>query len=68
MEGMRASELDYLDQLIERSKERRRTFFGERKTTKAEVAEIVMLAFVPQLVAEVKRLRRHGQGTKHDFS
>lgn len=54
---MRQSELDYLDQVIERSKERRRGFFGERKTTKAEVAEIVLLAFVPEMLAEIKRLR-----------
>jgi len=58
---MRQSELDYLDQVVERSKERRRGFFGERKTTKAEVAEVVMIAYMPALLAEIKRLRDPGQ-------
>lgn len=54
---MRQSELDYVEGLIERAKERRRGLFFDRKTTRAEAAEIVMIAFVPQLLAEIKRLR-----------
>lgn len=61
MEAMRQSELDFLEQVIEHSKERRRGFFGERRTTKAETAEIVLAAYAPALLAEVKRLRALGQ-------
>jgi hypothetical protein len=58
---IRDIELIFLEGVIERSKERRRTFFGERKTTKAEVAEIVLAAYAPALLAEVKRLRANGE-------
>ncbi len=61
MEAMRQSELDFLETVIERSKERRRGFFGDCKTTKAEVAEMVMVAYVPQLLTEIRRLRGAGQ-------
>jgi hypothetical protein len=59
MISMRDSELNYLDEVIRRSKERRTGFFGERKTTKAEAAESVLVAFAPALLAEIRALRTH---------
>jgi hypothetical protein len=60
---MTESELNFLDGVIERSKMRRRTWFGERKTTMAEAAEIVLVAFAPALLAEVRRLRNLERAT-----
>ena len=54
---MNESTLTFIDGLLERSKERRRGFFGSWKTTKAEVSEIVLVTYVPELLAEVRRLR-----------
>lgn len=53
---MTEQEIAYLETVVERSKERRNTFFGEVKTSKAEAAEMVLVAFAPALIAEVKRL------------
>lgn len=54
---MRESELNFLDEVIERSKERRSGFCGPKKTNRAETAEIVLAAYAPALLEEVRRLR-----------
>lgn len=54
---MTDNEIKYIEQVIERSKDRRRSFFGMRKTSKAEAAEMVLLAYAPAMLDEIKRMR-----------
>ncbi|MEY9228618.1 hypothetical protein ABIF78_000941 [Bradyrhizobium japonicum] len=54
---LRDSEIVHLTEALERSKERRKTWFGERKTSAAEAAEAVLLAYVPALLAEARDAR-----------
>lgn len=49
--------LDALEQQLALSKERRKTLFGSRKTTRAEVAEIMLLGSIPGLLRQVRKLR-----------
>jgi len=58
---MTDNQLAYLDEVVKRSKLTRKTFFGLRKTTTAEAAEIVLVAYAPALLAEIRRLRGLGQ-------
>ncbi len=60
---MRDSEIIYLEQVVIRSQERRTSWFGSLKTTKAEAAEMVLVAYVPALLQEIKRLRSLEKGS-----
>lgn len=50
-------ELKYLDGVIERSRERRMTMFGNQKTAAAEAAEMVLVSYAKRFVAQIRALR-----------
>lgn len=54
---MRDSEIRFLEGVLERSRETRKTFFGDRPTRSAETAEIMLICYAPAMLAEIKRLR-----------
>lgn len=55
---MHEQDIKYIEEVIDQSMERRRSWFGVRKTSKAESAEMVLLAYAPFMLMEVKRLQR----------
>lgn len=54
LDRLSLQELETLSRLVTQSKETYQTFFGKRKTTRAESAEAVLLAYVPALIADCR--------------
>ena len=54
---MSPEDIAHIEGCLRRAQETRRGLFGPVKTTKAEVAEIVLVSYVPRMLREIKRLR-----------